>query len=278
MNHANVHRGVHELSERSTAAYEGARTKVQRFINAARVEEIVFTRGTTESINLVASSFGRQRLAPGDEVLITWMEHHSNIVPWQLICERRARSSSSRRSRTTGELDRAAFSRCSTRARRSWRWHYVSNALGTVNPIAELVAEGPSRGRRRARRRRAGRAAPTRRRAGARLRLPTRFRATRCSGPRASACCTASMRCSTAMPPYQGGGDMILTVQLRAQHLQRAAVQVRGRDAEHHGRRRARRRGRLSRAHRFRRASRATSTRCSSTQRNACSRRSRALA
>ncbi|HET7133560.1 MAG TPA: aminotransferase class V-fold PLP-dependent enzyme, partial [Gammaproteobacteria bacterium] len=86
-NHANVHRGVHQLSERSTAAYEGAREKVRGFVNAAAVEEIVFTRGTTDSINLVASSLGRQRLTAGDEVLITWMEHHSNIVPWQLICE-----------------------------------------------------------------------------------------------------------------------------------------------------------------------------------------------
>jgi cysteine desulfurase/selenocysteine lyase len=87
LNHSNVHRGVHQLSERSTAAFEAARQKVQRFVNAASSAEIVFTRGTTESINLVAASFG-QRLKEGDEVLITWLEHHSNIVPWQLLCER----------------------------------------------------------------------------------------------------------------------------------------------------------------------------------------------
>ncbi|MGH8562254.1 MAG: aminotransferase class V-fold PLP-dependent enzyme, partial [Nevskiales bacterium] len=84
---SNVHRGVHTLSERATAAYEGARDKVRGFLNAAHREEIVFTRGTTESINLVAQSFLRPLLRPGDEILITGMEHHSNIVPWQLVCE-----------------------------------------------------------------------------------------------------------------------------------------------------------------------------------------------
>ncbi|MCZ0954985.1 MAG: aminotransferase class V-fold PLP-dependent enzyme, partial [Rhodospirillaceae bacterium] len=86
-NHANVHRGVHQLSQRATDAYEGAREKVSQYINASGPDEIIFTRGTTESINLVAASFGKMRLGPGDEVLITWMEHHSNIVPWQMICE-----------------------------------------------------------------------------------------------------------------------------------------------------------------------------------------------
>src|SRR5207245_2950410 len=84
---ANIHRGVHLLSERATEAYEAARVKVQRFINAASAHEIIFTRGTTESINLVAASYGRKHLQPGDEVIISWMEHHSNIVPWQMLCE-----------------------------------------------------------------------------------------------------------------------------------------------------------------------------------------------
>ena len=85
--YSNVHRGVHYLSEKATDAYEEARRKVQRFVNAARVEEMVFVRGTTEGINLVASTYGRQHVGTGDEVLITTMEHHSNIVPWQLLCE-----------------------------------------------------------------------------------------------------------------------------------------------------------------------------------------------
>ncbi|MEO1576565.1 MAG: aminotransferase class V-fold PLP-dependent enzyme, partial [Pseudomonadota bacterium] len=85
--HANVHRGVHALSQRATDAYEGARADVARFLNAPAPENIVFTRGTTEAINLVANSYGRSQLKPGDEVVISWMEHHSNIVPWQMICE-----------------------------------------------------------------------------------------------------------------------------------------------------------------------------------------------
>ena len=87
-NHANVHRGVHQLSQRSTDAYEGARSKIRAYLNARNDNEIIFTRGTTESINLVASSLGQTLLKPGDEVVVTQLEHHSNIVPWQLICER----------------------------------------------------------------------------------------------------------------------------------------------------------------------------------------------
>ncbi len=86
---SNVHRGVHTLSEKATAAYEGARAKIRRFINARKDHEIIFTRGTTESINIVAQSYGRRFLKAGDEILITHMEHHSNIVPWQMLCEER---------------------------------------------------------------------------------------------------------------------------------------------------------------------------------------------
>ncbi|HNS28618.1 MAG TPA: aminotransferase class V-fold PLP-dependent enzyme, partial [Steroidobacteraceae bacterium] len=84
--HANVHRGVHTLSQAATDAFEGARERVRRFMNARSTKEIVFTRGTTEAINLVAQSFARPRLGPGDEILITWLEHHANIVPWQMVC------------------------------------------------------------------------------------------------------------------------------------------------------------------------------------------------
>src|SRR5579863_6063596 len=85
--HANVHRAVHALSQAATAAFEGARERVRRFINAASVKEIIFVRGTTEGINLVAQAYGRPRLAAGDEILITGLEHHSNIVPWQMVCQ-----------------------------------------------------------------------------------------------------------------------------------------------------------------------------------------------
>ena len=85
--HANVHRGVYELSQKATDAFEGARERTRRFLNAASLREVIFTRGTTESINLVAQSWGRSTLRPGDEILITWMEHHANNVPWQMLCE-----------------------------------------------------------------------------------------------------------------------------------------------------------------------------------------------
>jgi len=138
-NHANVHRGVHQLSERSTAAYEGAREAVRGYINAAGTEEIVFTRGTTEAINLVAASLGGQILAPGDEVLITWMEHHSNIVPWQLICERSGARLVPVPITDRGELDLDAFSQLLNEKTKIVAFVHVSNALGTVNPARELI-------------------------------------------------------------------------------------------------------------------------------------------
>jgi cysteine desulfurase/selenocysteine lyase len=211
MNHANVHRGVHELSERSTAAYEGTRTKVQRFINAARAEEIVFARGTTEAINLVASSLGRERLKPGDEVLITWMEHHSNIVPWQLACEHTGAKLVVAPITDTGELDRAAFTRLLSERTKIVAVAYVSNALGTVNPIADLVAEAH----------RAGavvlvdaaQAVPH-------LRVDVRaldcdflaFSGHKMFGPTGVGVLYGKHALLDSMPPYQGGGEMILTV------------------------------------------------------------------
>src|SRR5688500_4169553 len=139
LNHSNVHRGVHSLSEVATAAYEGARDKVRRFVNAESTQEIVFTRGTTESINLVAASFG-QRLARGDEVLITGLEHHSNIVPWQLLCERTGARVVVAPILDDGSLDMAAFAqRLSTRTKIAAVAH-VSNALGTINAVAEIVS------------------------------------------------------------------------------------------------------------------------------------------
>src|SRR5690606_27841723 len=139
MNHANVHRGVHALSERATAAFEGARDKVRRYINAASVEEIVFTRGTTEAINLVASSLG-QSFKAGDEILVTWMEHHSNIVPWQLLCERTGAKLVVCPIDDRGELDLERFRSLLGARTKLAAFAHVSNALGTVNPVAELTA------------------------------------------------------------------------------------------------------------------------------------------
>jgi cysteine desulfurase/selenocysteine lyase len=187
LNHSNVHRGVHALSERSTAAFEGAREKVRRFINAASTAEIVFTRGTTESINLVAASFG-QRLGPGDEVLITWLEHHSNIVPWQLLCERTGARLVVAPIRDDGSLDVAEFERLLGERTKIVAVAHVSNALGTLNPVAELVA-ATSTARRPYRT-----CASTSQRS---IATSTRSRATRCSAPRARACSTANARCSS---------------------------------------------------------------------------------
>jgi cysteine desulfurase / selenocysteine lyase len=143
---ANIHRGVHFLSERATLAYDAVREKVARFLNAASAREIVFTRGTTESINLVAQSFGRAALRPGDEVLITGMEHHSNIVPWQLLCEQTGARLRAVPITATGELDLDAFDRLLGERTRLVAVVHLSNALGTINPVRELVARAHARG------------------------------------------------------------------------------------------------------------------------------------
>lgn len=136
---ANVHRGVHELSVRATAAYEAARTKVAHYIGAKDVRECIFLRGTTEGINLVAQSYLSDQLQPGDEVLITHFEHHSNIVPWQLVCERRGAKLVVAPITEQGELDLPAFHEKLNSRTKMVAMTYVSNALGTVNPIKTLI-------------------------------------------------------------------------------------------------------------------------------------------
>jgi len=138
--HANVHRGVHTLSQRATESYEGAREKIRRYINARTTSEIVFTRGTTEAINLVAQSYGRPRLGPGDEILITVMEHHSNIVPWQLVCIQTGASLRVAPIDTRGQLRMDAFKELVNDNTRLVAVGHISNALGTVNPITDIVA------------------------------------------------------------------------------------------------------------------------------------------
>jgi cysteine desulfurase/selenocysteine lyase len=211
LNHANVHRGVHELSERSTAAFEGARDKVQGFVNAAAREEIVFTRGTTESINLVAATLGRQQLRPGDEVLTTWLEHHSNIVPWQMICEATGAKLVAAPITDSGELDRDAFRRLLSPRTKIVAVTYVSNALGTVNPVAELVAEAHDAG---------ALVLVDGAQAVPHLRVDVRaldcdflaFSGHKMFGPTGIGVLYGKRKLLDALPPYQGGGDMILTV------------------------------------------------------------------
>ena len=143
---ANVHRGVHELAERATLALEGAREKVRRFVNAAEAREIVFLRGTTEAINLVAQSFGRGRIGPGDEVLVTALEHHSNLVPWQLLCAAQGATLRVAGIDERGDLRLADLERLLGPRTRLLAVTHVSNALGTVNPIKAIVERAHARG------------------------------------------------------------------------------------------------------------------------------------
>ncbi|MGI6461377.1 MAG: SufS family cysteine desulfurase [Candidatus Hydrogenedentales bacterium] len=143
---ANIHRGIYQLSEDATQAYAAARLRVKNFIRARLKCEIVFTRGTTESINLVAQTYGRQHVKAGDEVLITHMEHHSNIVPWQVLCEEKGARLRVVPITDTGELDIEAFQRMLNGRTKLAAITYVSNALGTVNPVKELVAMAHAQG------------------------------------------------------------------------------------------------------------------------------------
>lgn len=137
---ANVHRGVHFLSEIATNAYECARKKVERFINAPLTCEIVFTRGTTEGINLVAQTYGRQSVGPGDEVLITHLEHHSNIVPWQILCEEKGAKLKVAPIDQRGEVILEEFKKLLSERTKIAAISHVSNALGTINPVKEMIA------------------------------------------------------------------------------------------------------------------------------------------
>ena len=203
---ANVHRAAHELAERATAAYEGARARIARWLNA-QTEEMVFTRGTTEGINLVARSYLQPRLKPGDEVLLTGMEHHSNIVPWQLAGAKTIAASVT----DAGELDFDAWrKRISPRTKLIAVVH-VSNSLGTVNPIAEMIREAQAHG------------IPVLvDGAQALAHLPVDVKALGadfyvCSahkayGPTGFGALYAKREQLETMQPWQGGGDMIRTV------------------------------------------------------------------
>jgi len=136
---ANIHRGIHTLAERATKAYEATRHSMQGFIGAKHVEEIIFTRGVTESINLVASSYGRAFLKAGDEVIISGMEHHSNIVPWQMICEEKGAILKVIPVSEAGELDLDAYRKLVTTKTKIVAVNHASNSLGTINPIKEII-------------------------------------------------------------------------------------------------------------------------------------------
>jgi cysteine desulfurase / selenocysteine lyase len=136
---ANIHRGIHTLAERATKAYEQTRHAMQEFIHARHVEEIIFTRGVTESINLVASSYGRAFLKEGDEVIVSGMEHHSNIVPWQLICEEKKATLNVIPVTEIGELDLDGYRKLISNKTKIVAVNHASNSLGTINPIKEII-------------------------------------------------------------------------------------------------------------------------------------------
>ena len=208
---ANIHRGVHTLSERATAAYEGARDKIKAFLNAADRREIVFVRGATEAINLVAQSYARPRLKPGDEILITEMEHHSNIVPWQLVCQQTGATLKVVPIDEAGELQLDHFHRLLSERTRLVGLVHVSNALGTVNPVAEMIVAAHARG-----------AAVLVDGAQAVPHLAVDVQALDCEfyafsghklyGPTGVGALYGKAALLEAMPPWQGGGDMIRTV------------------------------------------------------------------
>ena len=144
--HANIHRAVHTLGVRATEAYEGARVQVQRFIGAERPEEIVFVRGATEGINLIAQTYGRSLLRQGDEIVITTMEHHSNIVPWQILCEQTGAVLRVAPINDDGELMLDEYEKLLGSRTKLVSITHVSNALGTINPLRQIVTLAHDRG------------------------------------------------------------------------------------------------------------------------------------
>ncbi len=209
--HANVHRGVHTLSQRATEQYEGAREVVRQFINASSSKEIIFTRGTTEAINLVAESFVRPRVKPGDEILISALEHHANIVPWQHVCKYTGAILKIIPITEQGEVDFAAFEQMIGSRTKLLALTHVSNALGTIVPVEKFISVAK------------------------RLGVPVLldgaqavphssvdvqkldcdfycFSAHKLCGPTGIGVLYGREKILNAMPPWQGGGDMILTV------------------------------------------------------------------
>jgi len=208
---SNIHRGLHLLSEKATEAYEAARLKARKFLNAADSKEIIFTRGTTEGINLVAQTWGRKNVGPGDEILVTHMEHHSNIVPWQMLCEEKNAVLKVAPINEAGELVLEELQELLTPKTRLLAITQVSNALGTVNPIAEIVKLAHEKG---------VKVLVDGAQAVPHLAVDVQkldcdfyvFSGHKIYGPTGIGVLYGKYALLEAMPPYQGGGDMISTV------------------------------------------------------------------
>jgi cysteine desulfurase/selenocysteine lyase len=208
---ANIHRGVHELSQRSTAAYEETRAKMKRFLNARSRNELIFVRGTTEGINLVASSWGHKNVREGDEIVVSAMEHHSNIVPWQMLCEATGAKLRVIPIDDRGELILEEYARLLNPRTKMVAVAHVSNALGTINPVKEIVAMAHRAG---------ALALVDGAQAAPHLRVDVQaldadfyaLSGHKMVGPTGIGILYGKTKLLNAMPPYQGGGDMIKSV------------------------------------------------------------------
>ena len=208
---ANIHRGVHELSQRSTAAYEETRSKARRFLNSKTKDQLIFVRGTTEAINLVASTWGRQNIQAGDEIVVSAMEHHSNIVPWQMLCEEKSATLRVIPMNERGELILEEYEKLLNPRTKMVAFCHVSNALGTINPAAEMIAMAHKAG---------ALALVDGAQAAPHLKIDVQaldadfyaFSGHKVFGPTGIGILYGKSKLLNAMPPYQGGGDMIRTV------------------------------------------------------------------
>ena len=208
---ANIHRGVHELSQRSTAAYEETRGKAKRFLNARSRSEVIFVRGTTEGINLVASTWGRQNVSKGDEIIISALEHHSNIVPWQMLCEEMDATLRVIPMNDRGELILEEYEKLLGPRTRLVAVGHVSNALGTINPVRAIIDMAHRVG---------ALALIDGAQAAPHMKIDVglldadfyTFSGHKVFGPTGIGVLYGKAKLLDAMPPYQGGGDMIRTV------------------------------------------------------------------
>lgn len=208
---ANIHRGIHTLAERATKAYEDTRETMRAFINASAAEEIIFTRGVTESINLVAYSYGRAFIQKGDEIIVSALEHHSNIVPWQMLCEEKGAVLKVIPVTDEGELDLASYQRLLTDNTKLVAVNHASNSLGTVNPVREIIELAHQRG-----------AVVLIDGAQAAAHLPIDVQALDCDfycisshkmyGPTGTGILYGKKALLEKMPPFMGGGEMIKDV------------------------------------------------------------------
>lgn len=208
---ANIHRGVHELSQRSTEAYEETRAKVKKFINSRSKNELIFVRGTTEGINLVTSSWGRRNVKEGDEIIISAMEHHSNIVPWQMLCEETGAKLRVIPMNDRGELILEEYAKLLGPRTKMVAVAHVSNALGTINPIKQMVEMAHEAG---------ALTLIDGAQAAPHIKVDVQaldadfytFSGHKVCGPTGIGILYGRSKLLNAMPPYQGGGDMIRTV------------------------------------------------------------------